>query len=111
MKKLAKREFEVCVETGINVIICTVPFCKDCIDCINKDEWNDINKKYPFVKIYEYDISTDFDKCEEYKVLHTPAILIFRDGSLYDSFIFDNIEEVIEKLNIQKSDFLKYPNY
>jgi hypothetical protein len=37
-------------------------------------------------------------------VLHTPAILIFKKGKLFDSFIYSNIDEVITKLNIQKGD-------
>lgn len=104
MNKLAKREFEVCTEQGISVVICTVPTCKDCKNCINNNGWTKIVEKYPFVKIYEYDISTDFEKCEKYKILHTPAILIFKNGSLYNSFIYDNVDEVIKKLNIQKTD-------
>jgi hypothetical protein len=110
MKKLSTREFEICTENGINIVICTVPLCDKCKQCINED-WMLITQKYPFVKIYEYDISMDFDKCELYDIVYTPTILIFKNGSLYDNFSYTNIDDVLKRINIQKIDLEMYPNY
>jgi hypothetical protein len=111
MRKLEHREFEISMECGINIVICTVPMCSQCKECVNDPQWSTITDKYPFVNIYTYDISTDVDKCEKYKLYYTPSILIFKGGKLSKNFVYSNVADVLKKLDIQKIDLLENPCY
>ena len=99
MHKILRRDFELQIENGINVIVCVIPFSLECKKCVK--DLDDYSSQYPFVIYNVYDISSDLDISETYEIVDVPTILIFKDGVLVDKFVYTNLENFTKKLDIE----------
>ena len=97
MKKIEKRDFEICGENGISVIVCVISFTDEKTEKCLK-EIDDLNLQKYYIRSYCYNVGTDFDKIEQYSIINPPVVLIFKDGVLKHNYEYTTPEDLTKKL-------------
>jgi hypothetical protein len=97
MKKIEERDFEICAEVGITVIVCVVsPKDENTQKCLK--EIDDLDLKKYYIKSYWYNVMTDYDKMEKFNIINPPVVLIFKDGNLKFNYEYKTPEDLTKKL-------------
>ena len=98
MIEIQRREFELQIEAGINIIVCYIPFDKLSKECLEK--LDEFSKKTPEILYRKYDVSFDCDISETYEVSAAPYILVFKENHLVNKFPYTDMEKFIKKIDL-----------
>lgn len=96
MKKIEKRDFEICSENGIVVIVCMISMDESTKKCL--DDIDSLNLEKYYIRSYYYNVGTDFDKMEQYSIINPPIVLIFKDSQLKYNYEYISPEDLTKKL-------------
>lgn len=94
MEKLKRRNYEITIFDECypyKIVVCTL-LDQNCSKTVKEIDSLGLQNN-PIIRVYEYDISTDYEFCEKYDIANVPHILVYKKDEVINSFVYKNLED------------------